>query len=358
MELRYISTGTVNTVQAAEKRKITIPIHRALMYIFVESQPTKLCSCEIPGVHFPVIVFADVYKVISVIAIPQNTETSKYQTMGWVYLLVLIVIITIALLFTWGALQKSNSQTPQHYEPVVRKAALPSPLDPYFDTHFPIMPSPPDYLSSTFAYRYKDSFVYEASPDQLFKVYPLCCDTCKASAQREIKKQQTLLGVSGLAKLFSIERYAEPPRDQGQARDEISYIVFRVEKITLFPKIRDITASDLQNLMQTSLDIAHKLGEKIKDMSIANVGRLHNGALGFQHCDDTSPVGPGELNDKPDGARENFNLFYNRYNVLKHIPDSSFKTMADLGRYKAMLDLIRESNNHDLDFPSFLKSLA
>lgn len=277
--------------------------------------------------------------------------------MGWVYVLVLIVIITIAILFTWGALRKITTGT-QHYEPVVRKAALPSPLDPYFDEHFPVQLSPPDYLSSTFAYRYKDSFVYKGPSGQLFKVYPLCCDTCKASAQREIKKQQTLLGMPGLAKLFSIERYAEPPRDQGQARDEISYIVFRVEKIQLFPKVRDITATELQDLMRASLDIARKLGEKIKDMSIANVGRLSSGALGFQHCDDTSPVGSGELTNKPDGSRENFNLFYNRYNVLKHIPDSSFKTMADLGRYKAMLDLVRESNNHDVDFPAFMDKLV
>lgn len=346
MALRYISTGTVNTIHAAEKRKITIPMHLALMYIFL-----KMCTTiyenykagKITRVHFLIIVFADVYKTCM---------------MGWIYVLLLVVIITIALLFTWGALRKSNPQMSQHYESVVRKAALPSPLDPYFDSHFPIKPSPPDYLSSTFAYRYKDSFVYKASPDQLFKVYPLCCDTCKASAQREIKKQETLLGASGLAKIFSIERYAEPPRDQGQARDEISYIVFRVEKITLFPKVRDITTLDLQSLMQTSLDIARKLGEKIKDMSIANVGRLHNGMLGFQHCDDTSPVGPGELANKPDGSRENFNLFYNRYNVLKHIPDSSFKSMGDLGRYKTMLDLVRESTNHDLDFPSFMKSLV
>jgi len=278
--------------------------------------------------------------------------------MGWIYVLVLVVIITIALLFAWGAVQKISARSAQHYEPVVRKSALPSPLDPYFDEHFPIMPSPPDYLTSKFVYRYKDSFVYEASDEQLFKVYPLCCDTCKASAQREIKKQQSLSGTPGLAKLFSMERYAEPPRDQGQARDEISYIVFRMEKITLFPNVRNIVVADLESLMQTSLTVARKLGEKIKDMSIANVGRLASGALGFQHCDDTSPVGPGELSNKPDGTRENFNLFYNRYNILKHIPDSSFKTMADLGRYKAMLDLIRESNNHDLDFAAFMKKLA
>ncbi len=282
--------------------------------------------------------------------------------MGWVYVLVLVIIITIAIIFTTRAFQKlRNDQTLQndsaHTESVVRGSAIPSPLDPYFDANFPIQQSPADYLSSKFVYRYKDSFVYSASPGQIFKVYPLCCDTCKASAQREIKKQKVLAGNPGLAKVISIERYPEPPRNQGQARDEISYIVFRVENITLFPEVRDITTADLQDLMQTSLQVARTLGEKIKDMSIANVGRLSDGKLGFQHVDDTSPVGPGELSAKPDGRRENFNLFYNRYNVLKHIPDLSFKTMGDLGRYGKMLSLIRESNNHDLDFPAFMQAL-
>lgn len=269
--------------------------------------------------------------------------------MGWVFVLILIVILTLALVLVRRGMS--------HEAPRTMRSTPPSSLDPYFEANFPLVEAPEDYLQSKFAYRYKDSFVYDAG-NHFYKVYPLCCDTCKASAHREINKQKTLASVPGLARVHSIERYPEPPRNQGQARDEISYIVFKLEKATLFPNVKNLTIQDLKDLMETSLQVARTLGEKIKDMSVANVSRLASGRLGFQHLDDTSPVGAGELTAKPDGTRESFNLFYNRYNVLKHIPAEVFASANMFNAYRAMLDLIRESTNHERDFATFMTALS
>jgi hypothetical protein len=320
------STGTVAAITNTENTMMVTPMQRALMYI------------------------------ITYLSFAYTFYHIKYtMPLEWIFVLILIIVIVVAFIY---ARRNMIESIPTVIERPLTGSGS-AELDAFFEKNIPLSEPPQDYLNARFWYRYKDCFVYKEaeSSHKIFKVYPLCCDTCKINAKTEFQKQLILNGkVPGIALITQVSRYPEPPRHQGQAKDAISYVVFHTERVERFPKLSSLTCQDIKDLMTTALEVPKLSKKKIKDMSIANVGRLHStGRLGLQHFDDTSPVGPNEMDSTTEYA--NFNLFYNRYNVLKHIPEESFTDAATYQAYKKMMAAVFESNNHYRDFKQFMKIL-
>ena len=114
-----------------------------------------------------------------------------------------------------------------------------------------------------------------------------------------------------------------------------------MERLIPYPTLRDLTKTDLIQFMQTLA----KPDWKINDVSIANVGRHPTSkALLLQFSDDFSPA-----KSKPK------NIFYNRYNIFKHIPITSFINAQEYQFYPKLLAAIETSKDHLRDLRSFIE---
>lgn len=211
-----------------------------------------------------------------------------------------------------------------------------------------------DYLRSTFAYRYGNSFVYippadaGVPRDYIYKVYPLCCDKCREDARLLTRKQKELSEIRpalGIAKLISAFLAEEPPRDQAQAADGTQYVVHKVQShVGLTKAKRDsIKFEDVKDLMITIHRCAEKLNWVIRDTSIANVCVTEANRLVLQHIDYSEPI----------DLAQPCNLFYTRYSVLKHLPRSVFFSDSDYLQYIQVLNLIKDSKYHGRDYHKF-----
>lgn len=221
-------------------------------------------------------------------------------------------------------------------------------IEAWFDDELPVSNIPDsDYLNSTFVYRYQDSFIYHSpNSTQLYQVYPLCCEKCTRNAHTQLIKRRALDSKDNtiLAPLVNVARYSIPPRNQGQATDDMTYVVLTLTRLLSYPTLHDLTRKDLAQFMKS---LAIRSSWKINDVSVANVGRHPtNKLLLLQFSDDFS------ASPRPK------NLFYNRYNILKHIPESSFIDPHEYSTYPDMLGLIKESKDHIRDLDSFILALG
>lgn len=251
------------------------------------------------------------------------------EPMAVLFLLVIIILIVLVLV------RKHNGSTEIQI----------AEIEAWFEKNMPITEPSEDYLRSAFSYRYHDSFVYHGQDrTRLYQVYPLCCEKCTRNAYEQFHKRQALAVESKLlAPLVTVARHATPPKDQGQAADDMTYVVFTIERLTPYPILRDLTRADLAQLMETLANPDWK----INDISIANVGRHPTSRiLMLQFADDISPA-----KVKPK------NIFYNRYNIMKHIPASSFLSEQEHKVYTELLPMIKASKNHLHDVESFLNVL-
>lgn len=220
-------------------------------------------------------------------------------------------------------------------------------IEDWFEQTLPLTAPPEDYLNSKFAYRYGDSFIYHGA-SHLYQVYPLCCEKCTRNAHLQLTKRHTWLHErkdSLLATMISQARYPTPPREQGQATDSTLYVVLTLTRLVPYPSLRDLTRTDVGEFMKS---IAGRSAWKLSDISIANTGRdPESRKLSLQFLDEVSVA-----SSRPK------NLFYNRYNILKHIPESSFISPEEYRTYPAMLKLIEKSSDHIRDLDLFLNTLA
>lgn len=263
------------------------------------------------------------------------------------FVLIFIVVIVLVLIKQSGKVRIDKT------EPIES-------IEAFFDQQLPITSPPEDYVSSKFVYRYGDSFIYHgADAATLYQVYPLCCEKCTRNAYLQLMNRSawnsehdptseydpnaTLNNLT--AEVIGMARYPSPPQNQGQATDTTAYVVLKLSRLAPYSGLRDITNVDLVRFMRS---IARHASWKISDVSIANVGRsLGTGHLALQFMDNISQASSSAKN-----------LFYNRYNVLKHIPESSFVKPGDYIKYAAMLKLVEASGNHLRDLESFVTTLG
>jgi len=218
---------------------------------------------------------------------------------------------------------------------------------------------PDDYLRSRFAYRYGNSFVYYPPSDggqprdYMYKIYPLCCEKCKSDAKLQTSRQKQIASmapVPGVAHLESAFLASEPPRHQGQDRDNTQYVVFKIQryptKLSDAPENK-LKATDIHDLLATIHRISEKFNWVIRDLSVANICVNLSGRLCIQHIDFSEAVDlSGEIN-----------IYYNRYNMLKHLPRYLFFSDADYDSYVNFKLAAQASTYHGRDYPKLVDAL-
>jgi hypothetical protein len=298
-----------------------------------------------------------------------------------VWIIIIVVLIITSILYTWMTglpaldihlnleIGAPVSKLPSIPLPDLQAQASPS-NESEFDAWFAKYPPPAsstildNYKNSKFQQRYVDSFMYLAPgvTDRIYKVYPLCCLTCKRAAWNAVQRYRAIEAQRALveqrpgarihvARLHDIAVVDYPPLHQGQATDDIKYVVLEIDRVVRpHVDLRDLTTDDLMGLM-TTLYYTARLGWKIKDVSIANLGRNQAGEYILQHLDDCTATSSRDF-------RGGLNLYHNRYNILKHLPTESFTDTPGYERYRKMLPLLADSDQHQRDLSKFLQILT
>lgn len=142
-------------------------------------------------------------------------------------------------------------------------------IDNYFNSVY--IEKPDDkYINSVFLRDVHNTYIFVNGSTE-FKVYPLCCESCKMAALHEIRWHNILQSSSNIVKFNKIFTTDILPNKNIQGVKY--YLVIEREHLNLLDgKINKINFSSFQSLISLISDVFNKYNSTISDLSLNNLG--------------------------------------------------------------------------------------
>lgn len=255
------------------------------------------------------------------------------------YLIILILIIIVALIYNFYPVTIFKKDNLDFILPIIDKfsdtrSEFPNEFenDKTDETQTKInnflssiyINDPPEYMNSKFLRNVHHTDVFYDGKFE-FKIYPLCCLTCKINAIREVRYLQELseYSIPVTYEIFTTNKYPNKNIDYTKY-----YLVVKREHLNLLDDVKSINFESFLKLLKTITVLQNKYETYLPDLTINNLGVDSEGNIKIL-----------DLCCKP--LRKGVNIYAPKYGILNKLNPDLFGINKD--KYVKFSELITKN---------------